>query len=128
MTLDGPMNAAAFLAYAEQVLAPTLNPGDIVMMDNLPAHKSAAVRTAIEARGASLMLLPPYSPDFNPIENAFAKFKSNLRKAAARTVVAPRRGNRRRIPSIHPQRMHQLFPRRRIQFKLIGICSRRPIP
>lgn len=88
MTLDGPMNAAAFLAYAEQVLALTLNPGDIVVMDNLPAHKGAAVRTAIEARGASLMLLPPYSPDFNPIENAFAKFKSNLRKAAARTIVA----------------------------------------
>lgn len=82
------MNAIAFLAYVEQVLAPTLNPGDIVVMDNLPAHKGAAVRTAIEARGASLLLLPPYSPDFNPIENAFAKFKSNLRKAAARTVDA----------------------------------------
>lgn len=79
------MNAVAFLAYTEQVLAPTLNPGEIVVMDNLPAHKGAAVRTAIEARGASLMLLPPYSPDFNPIENAFAKFKWNLRKAAART-------------------------------------------
>src|SRR5262245_34406873 len=86
MTLDGPMNAVAFLAYIEQVLAPTLNPDDIVVMDNLPAHKGAAVRAAIEARGASLLLLPPYSPDFNPIENAFAKFKSNLRKAAARTL------------------------------------------
>lgn len=86
MTLDGPMNAVAFLAYVEQVLAPTLSPGDIVVMDNLPAHKGAAVRTAIEARGACLLLLPPYSPDFNPIENAFAKFKSSLRKAAARTV------------------------------------------
>lgn len=86
MTLNGPMNAAAFRAYVEQALAPTLNPGDIVVMDNLPAHKGAAVRTAIEACGASLLLLPPYSPDFNPIENAFAKFKSNLRKAAARTV------------------------------------------
>jgi transposase len=86
MTLDGPMNAAAFLAYVEQLLAPTLNPGDVVVMDNLPAHKRTAVRTAIEARGASLLRLPPYSPDFNPIENAFAKFKSNLRKAAARTV------------------------------------------
>ncbi len=86
MTLDGPMNAAAFRAYVEQVLAPTLNPGDIIVMDNLPAHKGAAVRTLIEARGASLLLLPPYSPDFNPIENAYAKFKSSLRKAAARTV------------------------------------------
>ncbi len=86
MTLNGPMNADAFRAYVEQALAPTLDPGDIVVMDNLPAHKGAAVRTAIEACGASLLLLPPYSPDFNPIENAFAKFKSNLRKAAARTV------------------------------------------
>jgi transposase len=88
MTLDGPMNAAAFRAYVEQVLAPTLNPGDIVVMDNLPAHKGAAVRTLIETRGASLLLLPPYSPDFNPIENAYAKFKSSPRKAAARTVEA----------------------------------------
>jgi transposase len=81
------MNAAAFRAYVEQVLVPTLNPGDIVVMDNLPAHKGVAVRTLIETRGASL-LLPPYSPDFNPIENAYAKFKSSLRKAAARTVEA----------------------------------------
>lgn len=88
MTLDGPMNAAAFRAYVEQVLVPTLNPGDIVVMDNLPAHKGAPVRTMIEACGASLLLLPPYSPDFNPIENAYAKFKSNLRKAAARTAEA----------------------------------------
>src|SRR2546423_9467519 len=86
MTLDGPMNGLAFHAYVEQVLAPTLNPGDIVVMDNLPAHKGAAVRAAIEACGASLVLLPPYSPDFNPIENAYAKFKSRLRKAAARTI------------------------------------------
>ena len=86
MTLNGPMNAIAFQAYIEQVLAPTLEPGDIVVMDNLPAHKGAAVRNAIEFRGASLLLLPPYSPDFNPIENAYAKFKSLLRKAAARTV------------------------------------------
>jgi transposase len=86
MTLNGPMNAIAFCAYIEQVLVPTLKPGDIVVMDNLPAHKGAAVRNAIEAHGARLILLPPYSPDFNPIENAYAKFKSHLRKAAARTV------------------------------------------
>src|SRR5256714_3303238 len=86
MTLDGPMNGLAFHAYVEQVLAPTLNPGDIVVMDNLPAHKGAAVRAAIEACGARLVLLPPYSPDFDPIENAYAKFKSLLRQAAARTV------------------------------------------
>jgi transposase len=86
MVLDGPMNADAFLAYIEQVLVPTLAPGDVVIMDNLPAHRSVTVRSAIEAAGAELRYLPPYSPDFNPIENAFAKLKSILRKAAARTI------------------------------------------
>jgi len=86
MLLDGPMNGAAFLAYAEQVLAPELQPGDLVIMDNLPAHKISAVRAAIEKTGASLLLLPPYSPDFNPIEMAFSKLKALLRKAAARTI------------------------------------------
>ena len=66
MVLDGPMNRAAFIAYASQVLGPTLAPGDIVIMDNLPAHKGDAVRQAIEATGATLVFLPPYSPDFNP--------------------------------------------------------------
>jgi transposase len=86
MVLDGPMNGAAFLAYVEQVLVPTLWPGDIVIMDNLPAHKPRGVREAIERVGARLAYLPPYSPDFNPIENAFAKLKALLRKAAARTI------------------------------------------
>lgn len=86
MVLDGPMNGPAFLAYVEQVLVPTLRPGDIVIMDNLAPHKSAAVRKAIEAAAASLLLLPPYSPDLNPIENAFARLKALLRKAAERTV------------------------------------------
>ena len=86
MVLDGPMNGAAFLAYVRQVLAPTLKPGETVVMDNLPAHRVLGVRGAIEATGARLRLLPPYSPDFNPIELAFAKLKSFLRKAAARTV------------------------------------------
>ncbi len=86
VVLDGPMNGPAFLAYVEQVLAPTLKPGEVVIMDNLPAHKVAGVRTAIEATGARLRLLPPYSPDFNPIENAFAKLKALLRRAAARTI------------------------------------------
>lgn len=85
MVLDRAMTGAWFLAYVEQVLAPTLTHGDVVIMDNLPAHKSAAVRRAIEQAGAELRLLPPYSPDFNPIENAFAKLKALLRKAAART-------------------------------------------
>ena len=86
MVLDGAMNGTAFLAYVEQVLVPTLSPGDIVVLDNLPAHRSAGVRSAIEAAGASLRHLPPYSPDFNPIEQAFSKLKALLRKAAARTI------------------------------------------
>ena len=86
MVLDGPMTRDWFLAYVAQVLAPTLTPGDIVILDNLPAHKGAAVQAAVEARGARLRFLPPYSPDFNPIENAFAKLKALLRKAAERTV------------------------------------------
>ena len=86
MLLDGPMNGAAFLAYVEQVLVATLVPGDVVIMDNLPAHKVSGVKEAIEAAGAIRMFLPPYSPDFNPIEQAYAKFKALLRKAAARTI------------------------------------------
>ena len=86
MVLDGPINRAAFQAYVDQVLAPELKPGDIVVMDNLSSHKSPAMRAAIEAAGAILLYLPPYSPDFNPIENAFAKLKALLRRAAERTV------------------------------------------
>lgn len=83
---DGAMNGTVFRAYVEQVLAPTLTPGDVVIMDNLPAHKAAGVRETIEGTGAELLFLPPYSPDFNPIENAFAKLKAMLRKAAERTI------------------------------------------
>jgi transposase len=86
MVLDGAMHGAAFLAYVEQVLAPTLSQGDIVVMDNLPAQKPVAVRQAIERTGAQLRFLPPYSPDFNPIEMAFAKFKAFLKKTAKRTI------------------------------------------
>ena len=86
MVLDGPMNADAFRAYVRHVLAPTLQSGDIVVMDNLPAHKHADIRMLIEAASARLLYLPPYSPDFNPIEKAFAKLKAFLRKAAARTI------------------------------------------
>lgn len=86
MVLDGPMTAAWFLAYVEQVLVPTLEPGDIVILDNLAAHKGAAARAAIEAAGAKMLFLPPYSPDLNPIENASSKLKALLRKATARTL------------------------------------------
>lgn len=85
MVIDGPINGEIFQAYVEQVLVPTLRPGDLVIMDNLGSHKSAAVRRAIEVAGAELRFLPPYSPDFNPIENAFSKLKALLRKTAART-------------------------------------------
>jgi transposase len=88
LVVDGAMNGDVFRAYVEQVLAPTLLPGDIVIQDNLSSHKVAGVREAIEARGASLSYLPPYSPDLNPIEQAFAKLKALLRKTAARTVAA----------------------------------------
>src|ERR1700710_1869650 len=84
--IDGPMNGAAFLAYVEQILAPGLKQGDIVVLDNLSAHKVPGVRDAIEATGARLLYLPPYSPDFNPIEQLFAKLKALLRKAAERSV------------------------------------------
>ena len=84
--IDGPMNGELFRAYIEQFLAPTLSPGDIVVMDNLPAHKVKGVAEAIAARGAELRYLPPYSPDLNPIEQMFAKLKALLRKAAARSV------------------------------------------
>jgi transposase len=83
---DGPVNGEAFRAYVQQVLVPTLKPGDVVIMDNLGSHKVAGIRDAIEAAGAGLLYLPPYSPDLNPIEQAFAKLKAFLRKAAARTL------------------------------------------
>jgi transposase len=88
LVLDGAINGGTFLAYVEQFLAPTLQPGDIVVADNLSSHKVSGVRDAIEARGASLWFLPPYSPDLNPIEQAFAKLKALLRKTAPRTREA----------------------------------------
>ena len=85
LVLDGPMTGTAFRAYVEQFLAPALTPGDVVVLDNLAAHKVAGIRQALAAAGASLLYLPPYSPDLNPIEQLFAKLKALLRKAAART-------------------------------------------
>jgi transposase len=84
--LSGPINRDAFEAYVEKVLVPELRPGDIVVMDNLSSHKSPRTRQLIEAAEAKLLFLPPYSPDFNPIENAFARLKAMLRRAAERTV------------------------------------------
>ena len=85
---DGALNGARFLAYVEQALAPTLRSGDVVVLDNLSTHKVEGVRAAIEAKGARLLYLPPYSPDLNPIEQLFAKLKALLRTAATRTVDA----------------------------------------
>ena len=84
--LDGPINRRAFETYVEKILVPELRSGDIVIMDNLSSHKWPGVRQSIEAAGAEIRFLPPYSPDFNPIEMAFAKFKAILRKTAERTV------------------------------------------
>ncbi len=84
---DGPINGQSFRAYVEQQLVPTLKPGDIVVMDNLGSHKSKAVRAAIRAAGARLWFLPPYSPDLNPIEQAFAKIKHWMRAAQMRTLT-----------------------------------------
>ena len=83
---DGAINGVSFLACVDQILVPTLKPGDIVVMDNLSSHKVSGVRDAIEAAGAELRYLPPYSPDLNPIEQMFAKLKALLRKTAARAV------------------------------------------
>jgi transposase len=85
---DGPMDGPCFRAYIEQFVVPILRQGDIVVMDNLPSHKVVGIREAIEAAGAELRYLPPYSPDLNPIEQFFAKLKALLRKAAARTIDA----------------------------------------
>lgn len=85
---DGPINGRSFRAYVEQVLLPTLQPGDIVIMDNLGSHKGRVIRRILRAAGVKLLFLPPYSPDLNPIEQVFAKLKTLLRKAAERTVTA----------------------------------------
>jgi transposase len=83
---DGPINGESFAAYVEQTLAPTLKRGDVVVLDNLGSHKSLAIRAMIRAAGAKLLFLPPYSPDLNPIEQAFAKLKHLMRVAAERSV------------------------------------------
>jgi transposase len=117
MTLDGAMNGNAFLAHVAQVLVPTLEPGDIVALDNLPAHKPVAIREAIEAAGATMLFLPPldhvrdklYSPDFNPIEMAFAKIKALLRKVPARNVQALWDAIRYAIDAVTPKDARSFF-------------------
>ena len=107
--IDGAMNGPSFIAYVEQVLAPALRKGDIVFMDNLSTHKIDGVREAIEAVGAKLRYLPAYSPDLNPIEMAFSKFKTALRKGAARTVTALMKLIRRLIKTFAPDECANYF-------------------
>ncbi len=107
--IDGPIDRLAFETYVEKVLVPELRPGDTVVMDNLPGHKGPRVRQMIEAAGAKLLYLPPYSPDFNPIENAFAKLKTLLRKAAERTVEGLWRAIGKLIDLFAPQECRNLF-------------------
>lgn len=109
MVLDGAMDGPAFEAYVKELLAPTLRPGDIVVMDNLTAHKRAQIRIAIEAAGALLMYLPPYSPDLNPIEMAFAKLKAALRKAAARSLEALWTAIAQALTTFTPQECSNFF-------------------
>jgi transposase len=109
MVLDGPINRDAFLAYVEQFLVPALKSGDIVIMDNLPAHKGDAIRNAIEAVGAHLRFLPPYSPDLNPIENAFSKIKAGLKKIAARTIPHLWDAIAEILPTISPNDCRNFF-------------------
>lgn len=109
MMLDGPMHGEAFTAYVEQCLVPILNAGDTVIMDNLSSHKGERVRLAIERKGAKLLFLPPYSPDFNPIEMAFSKIKALLRRAAARTHDALVGAVRTAIDAIAPTEATNFF-------------------
>ncbi len=123
MVIDGAMNGDAFTAYAETFLAPTLAPGDIVILDNLPAHKVSGARAAIERAGARLLFLPPYSPDFNPIEQAIAKIKALLRKAAARTLSALEIAIAAALDAFTTGRMRQLLHKLGLRARLIRKCS-----
>jgi transposase len=109
MLLDGPMDGEAFLAWCEQLLAPELKSGDIVVMDNLAAHKVEGVREAIEGRGAELLYLPPYSPDLTPIENGFSKLKAHVRRIAARTIDALHDAAAEALRTITPQDCTNFF-------------------
>lgn len=117
LVVDGPMNGETFLAYVEQCLAPTLKRKDIVIMDNLPVHKVAGVREAIEVRGATLRYLPKYSPDLNPIEMGFSKLKTLLRKLAHRTVGRLSRSIGKFIPTLSAGEARNYFSH-------AGYCSK----
>jgi transposase len=109
MVLDGPINGDWFEAYVTQVFIPELRPGDVVIMDSLSSHKRASVRERIEAVGASLRFLPPYGPDFNPIEKAFSRLKAMLRKIGERTINGPWDLIGRLIDSFQPDECANYF-------------------
>lgn len=109
MVLDGPMNGETFLAYIQVFLCPTLKPGDLVIADNLSCHKVAGVRESIEAVGARLWYLPPYSPDLNPIEKLFAKLKALMKKAAKRTITELWQEIGKLLKSFSPQECANYF-------------------
>lgn len=109
LVVDGPMNGEVFLAYVKQELVKALHPGDTVIMDNLSSHKRSGVRQAIEAAGATLVYLPPYSPDLNPIELAFSKLKALLRRAASRTVEELESNIGRLLQHFHPKECQAYF-------------------
>ena len=119
------MNSTCFMAYVKQCLVPTLKRGEIVLMDSLPVHKVAGVREAIEAAGATLLYLPKYSPDLNPIEMAFSKLKAHLRKAAERTIPHLSRRIGALVAAIQSASVRQLLPTCRIRFHVTGIRSNR---
>ena len=107
--IDGPINGRSFLAYVQQMLVPTLRPGDVVIMDNLGSHRRQAIREAIRAVGAKLLFLPAYSPDLNPIEQVFAKLKTLLRKLDARTIETTWRGIGHLLDAFSPQECANYF-------------------
>ncbi len=118
------MNGVIFKAYVEQMLAPTLSPGDIVIMDNLTSHKVSGVQEAVEALGAKVLYLPPYSPDLDPIEQAFAKLTALLGKAVEFTIESLWKKNRRTSRSLLAVRMPELLPIFRICVNLYRKFSR----
>ena len=118
MTLTGAVDGDAFAAYAQQVLVPQLRPGKIVILDNLSVHKRADIRQQIEQAGCTLLFLPPYSPDFNPIEQAFSKLKAGLRRAQARTQEALDRAIKEALDTITPVDAHHWF--RHDGYTLVG--------
>lgn len=115
MTIDGAMNSKMFRAYVEQVLVPELKPGDIVVLDNLPAHKVSGIGQILQKAGATLRFLPPYSPDFNPIENAISQIKSILKKIAARTRGALEQAIAEAVDAVTPQHAANYFKAARYQ-------------